>query len=71
LGTARDGRVFRRAGPIGNIFFGDLTHGDGDRDVSDALRLVDPTCAIQARDLFSIELGHVGGGSLLQARLGI
>lgn len=71
MGTARDGRLFRDAGPVGNVLFGDLAHGVGDWNVGDALRLIDPACAVQTRKLFSVELRHVGGGLLLQARLGI
>jgi hypothetical protein len=51
--------LLRHAGPVGNFFFGNHAHRDGDRDVGDALRLVDPACAIQARDLFAVELRHV------------
>jgi hypothetical protein len=63
--------LLRDAGPVGNILFGDLAHGVGDRNMRDALRLIDPAGAVQSRHLLFVELRHVGGRLLLQSRLGI
>lgn len=57
---ARDGR-HRRPGPAGNIFLGDFAHRIGYGDVRKAMRLVDPTRAVELSHFLVAEPRHVRG----------
>jgi hypothetical protein len=55
---ARDGR-HRRPGPARNIFLGDFAHRIGYGDVRNAIRLVDPTRAVELSHFLVAEPRHV------------
>ncbi len=67
----RGGGLRRRAGPARNLLLRDETHRLRNRDMSDAISLIDPAGAVQLRDFLGVKALHVRARVNLEARLRI